>query len=76
MSGSLDLVKLIFWIQANGSYIPSFTSLHLQPEDGHIPDSEEEDTVKWCSAALYAGGADTVSCTSSDAEKERVLNAR
>ena len=38
----------------------SFTSMHLRPESGSPPDAEEEDMVKWCSAALYAGGADTV----------------
>lgn len=33
----------------------------LYPEDGKILNPEEEDILKWCSAALYAGGADTVS---------------
>ena len=31
------------------------------PQDGVAPNAEEEDIIKWCSAALYAGGADTVS---------------
>ncbi|KIK79440.1 hypothetical protein PAXRUDRAFT_280461 [Paxillus rubicundulus Ve08.2h10] len=50
------------WAKAqlkSGNYVPSFTSRHLSPEDGHALDSEEEDIIKWCSAALYAGGADT-----------------
>jgi hypothetical protein len=32
----------------------------LRPGDGHQIDAETEDIIKWCSAALYAGGADTV----------------
>ncbi|KIJ10316.1 hypothetical protein PAXINDRAFT_172185 [Paxillus involutus ATCC 200175] len=50
------------WAKAqleSGNYVPSFTSKYLRPEDGHTLDSEEEDIIKWCSAALYAGGADT-----------------
>jgi len=47
--------------QESGNYIESFTSQHLRPEDGHEIDAEEDDIIKWCSAALYAGGADTVS---------------
>ncbi|KZT21317.1 cytochrome P450 [Neolentinus lepideus HHB14362 ss-1] len=43
----------------SGNYIESFTSQHLLPEDKHTPDSEEEDIIRWCSAAMYAGGADT-----------------
>ncbi|KZT01116.1 cytochrome P450 [Laetiporus sulphureus 93-53] len=44
----------------SGKYVESFTSLNLRPEGGTTPDAEEEDIVKWCSSALYAGGADTV----------------
>lgn len=44
----------------SGHYVDSFTSLNLRPDDGHNPDPEEEDMIKWCSSALYAGGADTV----------------
>ncbi|KZT05805.1 cytochrome P450, partial [Laetiporus sulphureus 93-53] len=44
----------------SGKYVESFTSLNLRPEGGTIPDAEEEDIIKWCSSALYAGGADTV----------------
>ncbi|EPQ55579.1 cytochrome P450 [Gloeophyllum trabeum ATCC 11539] len=40
-------------------YTPSFTSQHLKPEDGRLPTAEEEDILKWCTAAFYAGGADT-----------------
>ncbi|OAX32518.1 cytochrome P450 [Rhizopogon vinicolor AM-OR11-026] len=43
----------------SGNYIDSFSSQHLRPEDGHEIDAEEEDIIKWCSAALYTGGADT-----------------
>lgn len=43
----------------SGNYKHSFSSQHLLPEDGHTITDEEEDTIKWCSAALYAGGADT-----------------
>ncbi|KAI0047901.1 cytochrome P450 [Auriscalpium vulgare] len=44
---------------ATEKYTESFTSRHLRPEDGHSVDAEEEDAIKWCSAALYVGGADT-----------------
>jgi len=42
-----------------GNYIDSFISRYLRPEHGPKPSEEEEDIIKWCSAALYAGGADT-----------------
>ncbi|KIP10996.1 hypothetical protein PHLGIDRAFT_21897 [Phlebiopsis gigantea 11061_1 CR5-6] len=45
-------------IEAN-HYHESFTSQHIKPADGHEASSEEDDIIKWCSAALYAGGADT-----------------
>ncbi|PFH49414.1 hypothetical protein AMATHDRAFT_63274 [Amanita thiersii Skay4041] len=44
----------------SGNFTPSFTSHHLLPEDGHTPDDEEQDIIKWCSGGLYAGGADTI----------------
>ncbi|EGN94381.1 hypothetical protein SERLA73DRAFT_96479 [Serpula lacrymans var. lacrymans S7.3] len=44
----------------SGNYVESFTSLHLRPESGEVPDAEQEDIIKWCSSALYAGGADTI----------------
>ncbi|TFY71146.1 hypothetical protein EVG20_g1841, partial [Dentipellis fragilis] len=50
------------WAQeqmAAGTNIESFTSRLLHPEDGHEVDADEADIVKWCSAALYIGGADT-----------------
>ena len=47
-------------VQESGDYGESVTSMHLRPESGSPPDAEEEVMVKWCSAALYAGGADTV----------------
>jgi hypothetical protein len=37
----------------------------LHPEDGKTLDADEEDVLKWCSAALYVGGADTVSLLTS-----------
>lgn len=43
----------------SGHYTESFTSQHLKREDGRPLTSDEEDIVKWCTAALYAGGADT-----------------
>ncbi|KAH7883383.1 cytochrome P450 [Phlebopus sp. FC_14] len=54
--------KPFAWTKAcleSGNHVPSFTSQHLCPEDKHTLNSEEEDIIKWCSAALYAGGADT-----------------
>lgn len=47
--------------QETGNYIESFVSNYMRPEDGKVPDREEQDILKWCSAALYVGGADTVS---------------
>ncbi|TFY81323.1 hypothetical protein EWM64_g2686 [Hericium alpestre] len=42
-----------------GTNTESFVSRLLRPEDGHKVDEEEADIVKWCSSALYTGGADT-----------------
>uniref|UniRef100_A0A0W0FVR2 Putative P450 cytochrome n=1 Tax=Moniliophthora roreri TaxID=221103 RepID=A0A0W0FVR2_MONRR len=44
---------------ASGNFEDSFTSRLLRPEDGHVPDAEEEDIIKFCDAGIYAGGADT-----------------
>jgi hypothetical protein len=33
----------------------------LQPEGGKPISPEDEDILKWCSAALYSAGSDTVS---------------
>ncbi|KAJ6452419.1 cytochrome P450 [Mycena sanguinolenta] len=46
------------WVKAqiaSGTNIPSFTSRLLRPGMSE----EEEDIVKWCAGALYAGAADT-----------------
>ncbi|VDC07377.1 unnamed protein product [Peniophora sp. CBMAI 1063] len=43
----------------SGTYIDSFTSRNMRPQDAPQPDAEMEDIIKWCSSALYAGGADT-----------------
>ena len=47
-------------MQDAGTYLESFTSKNMRPDSGQRPSLEEEDIIKWCSAALYAGGADTV----------------
>ncbi|KAF9000230.1 cytochrome P450 [Cyathus striatus] len=44
---------------ATGNYVESFTSKHLQPESGELPNEDEQDIIKYCSGALYVGGADT-----------------
>lgn len=44
----------------SGTYMDSFTSRNMRPQDSPTPDAEMEDIIKWCSSALYAGGADTV----------------
>lgn len=53
--------------QASGKYTESFTSQYMNPEDGHAVQGDEEDIVKWCAAALYVGGADTVRPTAATA---------
>ena len=55
------LLMLFSFYQQSGDYIESFTSKGLQQEDGEPLNADDEDTVKWCSAALYPGGAITVS---------------
>lgn len=50
------------WARANiatGDYVESFISEYLYPESGELPSEEEQDIIKWSSAVLYAGGADT-----------------
>lgn len=47
--------------QKSGEYVESFTSIGLNADEGKPPSAEEEDILKWCTAALYTGGADTVS---------------
>ena len=44
---------------SSGDYMDSFTSRNMRPQDAPPPDAEMEDIIKWCSSALYAGGADT-----------------
>ncbi|KAF9461977.1 cytochrome P450 [Collybia nuda] len=43
---------------ATGNYTESFTSKHLE-DDMLLPTEEKDDIIKYCSAALYIGGADT-----------------
>ncbi|KAK7037684.1 hypothetical protein VNI00_010910 [Paramarasmius palmivorus] len=47
---------------ASGNFLPSFTSIQLESAqdgtDGSLSE-EQEDIVRWCSSALYVGGADT-----------------
>jgi hypothetical protein len=43
----------------SGSYVKSFTSKQLSDAEGTLSD-EDEDIIRWCSSALYAGGADTI----------------
>jgi len=47
--------------QSDGDYVESFISKHLRLEDGHFAEGDIQEYVKWCSAALYVGGGDTVS---------------
>ncbi|KAF8874360.1 cytochrome P450 [Infundibulicybe gibba] len=50
------------WAQksiATGNYVDSFVSKHLTLGSGEIT-AQDQENLKWCSAALYAGGADTV----------------
>ena len=55
------LLVLFSFYQQSGDYIESFTSKGLQQENGEPLNADAEDTLKWCSGALYAGGAITVS---------------
>jgi len=43
----------------SGNFVHSFTSQSLQPDDGHVVGSEEEDIIKWAGGTPYFGGADT-----------------
>ncbi|OAX32366.1 cytochrome P450, partial [Rhizopogon vinicolor AM-OR11-026] len=43
----------------SGSYMPSFTSAQLLPEDGSTVDAEQEDIIRWCNHGIYAGGTHT-----------------
>jgi hypothetical protein len=49
----------------SGNYIESFISMGLHPEGGEPLSSVEADILRRCGAALYGGGADTVSPLSS-----------
>ncbi|KAK0491547.1 cytochrome P450 [Armillaria novae-zelandiae] len=44
---------------ASGNHNNSFVSHFLQHDGHNAPGEEEEEAIKWCSAALYIGGADT-----------------
>ena len=55
------LLMLFSFCQKSGDHIESFTSKGLQQENGESLNADAEDTLKWCSGALYAGGAITVS---------------
>lgn len=44
---------------ASGNHNDSFVSHFLQHDGHNTPGEEEEEAIKWCSAALYIGGADT-----------------
>lgn len=52
--------KTPFLSQKAGTHTESFTSKHLRPEGGEPCSAEEEDVIKWCAGALYAGAGDTV----------------
>ncbi|THH13596.1 hypothetical protein EW146_g6645 [Bondarzewia mesenterica] len=50
------------WVKkqmASGHFTESFSSRQLRTESGTPVSTEDEDIVKWCAAALYAGAADT-----------------
>ncbi|EIM80788.1 cytochrome P450 [Stereum hirsutum FP-91666 SS1] len=50
------------WVKSqmeSGDYIESFTSKMLLPDGEAPPSAEEEENIKFCAEALYAGGADT-----------------
>ncbi|THU75795.1 cytochrome P450, partial [Dendrothele bispora CBS 962.96] len=44
---------------ASGDYLKSFTSMQMQAHEEGMEEGME-DIIRWCSAALYAGGADTI----------------
>ena len=62
-AGSEEHTDLFWYNQSSGQHVESFTSQHLNPEDGHIVSREEEDIIKACSGSMYLGAADTVSVT-------------
>jgi hypothetical protein len=39
--------------------VESFTSLHLLHDDGRPASEEQDDILRWCTEALFAGGGDT-----------------
>ncbi|KAJ7701790.1 cytochrome P450 [Mycena rosella] len=43
----------------SGRYAESFFSRYFSPEDGHVPDAEERDILKWTASSIYSGGAHT-----------------
>ncbi|KAJ6609810.1 cytochrome P450 [Mycena sp. CBHHK59/15] len=60
-SSNPSFAKYPIELQACGTNVPSFTSRLLRAGMSE----EEEDIVKWCAGALYAGAADTVRTTDS-----------
>ncbi|RDB27129.1 O-methylsterigmatocystin oxidoreductase [Hypsizygus marmoreus] len=50
------------WVKeqmASGHYTESFTTRHLRPNGIDMVSPDQEDVVKWCAGALYAGAGDT-----------------
>lgn len=60
----VGLLTCTLYEQESGTYIESFTSKMLLPDGQAPPSAEEEESIKLCAEALYAGGADTVSTRS------------
>lgn len=66
-----DAVRNVW--QETGDYVESFVSMGLKNEEGETLDAEGEDVLKWSAAALFVGGADTVSLTPSLARTSESL---
>ncbi|KAJ8590794.1 cytochrome P450 [Rhizopogon salebrosus TDB-379] len=60
-SHGIDAVPLN-WVKQqiqSGSYMPSFASSQLLPEDGSTVDTKQEEIIKWCCMGIFVGGVDT-----------------